>query len=407
MLNKKSFFCYLAAVILAVVFGMSDVPILWRTGMFCAEVFIRIFRCISMPIISLSVIVALASCGSSDRMRTIWKRTLFYTFSTTIAAATVAAVLYTIILPANVTTGVSPAPTPVARHGYLYYLLDVIPDDVMAAFIHHKVLSVLLISIITGISIKFIPEEDTKHVVLKFFQGLHGIFLHVTRFVVRALPVGMFGFICVSIQESRTGVQLAEMGKYFLVIVLANILQGMFVLPLWLLLKGINPLKVFRGMFPALSVAFFSKSSSAALPVTMEMAEKNLSIQRETSRFVLPLCTTINMNGCAAFIFTTVTYLMQNYGSSSSLASMVLWIFISTVAAVGNAGVPMGCFMLSASLLSSMGIPTQLMGIILPFYGIIDMVETALNVWSDSCVATAIDSPECLRIKKFHGGKIC
>ncbi|MDR2677550.1 MAG: dicarboxylate/amino acid:cation symporter [Puniceicoccales bacterium] len=397
---KKSSVYYLFAVVLAIFCGTSNVPVLWQAGAFCSEIFVRIFRCISMPIIALSVIVALASCTSDGRMRTVWKKTLTYTLGTTIAAASIAALLYVIISPANVTsiaTGTTAASS--VQHGYLYYLLDTIPDDVLGAFIQHKVLSVLLVSIITGICIRCIPEEDAKHVVLKFFQGLHGIFLSVTRVVVRALPIGMFGFICVSIQESRTGIQLAEMGKYFLVIVSANILQGLVVLPLWLWVKGINPLRTFRGMLPALSVAFFSKSSAATLPVTMEMAEKNLCIQRQTSRFVLPMCTTINMNGCAAFIFTTVTYLMQNHGIPVTTGSMILWIFIATIAAVGNAGVPMGCFMLSTSLLSSMGVPTRLMGIILPFYGIIDMVETALNVWSDACVATAVDRPECLRIK--------
>lgn len=390
----------MVAVVLAIFCGTSNRPELWQAGAFCSEIFVRIFRCISMPIISISVIVALTSCESSGRMRTIWKKTLTYTLSTTIAAATIAALLYAIISPANVTF-VS-AGAVVTPAGYLRHLLDTIPDDILAAFIQHNVLSVLLISIITGICIRLIPEEEARRVVFKFFQGLHSIFLRVTKFVVRALPIGMFGFICVSVHESQTGIQLAEMGKYFLVVVSANVLQGIVVLPGWLLIKGINPLKTFRGMLPALSVAFFSKSSAAALPVTVEMAEKNLHIRREISRFVLPLCTTINMNGCAAFIFITVTYLMQNYGLPISPASMILWIFIATIAAIGNAGVPMGCFMLSTSLLSSMGVPTQLMGIILPFYGVIDMVETALNVWSDACVATAVDGPESLCIRQLR-----
>jgi Na+/H+-dicarboxylate symporter len=97
------------------------------------------------------------------------------------------------------------------------------------------------------------------------------------------------------------------------------------------------------------------------------------------------------MNGCAAFIFTTVIYLMQNNGMEISLLTMLLWIFIATIAAIGNAGVPMGCFFLSASLLTSMDIPVVLLGLILPFYSIIDMIETALNVWSDACVAKVID----------------
>ena len=82
---------------------------------------------------------------------------------------------------------------------------------------------------------------------------------------------------------------------------------------------------------------------------------------------------------------------MQNNGAEIDILTMILWIFISTIAAVGNAGVPMGCFFLSASLLTSMNVPINLLGLILPFYSLIDMVETALNVWSDACVAKIID----------------
>jgi Na+/H+-dicarboxylate symporter len=152
----------------------------------------------------------------------------------------------------------------------------------------------------------------------------------------------------------------------------------------------IKPFETMRKMLPALSIAFFSKSSAGTLPVTMATAEKNLHIDSQVSRFILPLCTNINMNGCAAFIFVTVIYLMQNHGIPITFGMMGLWIVISTIAAIGNAGVPMGCFFLSASLLASMDVPITLLGIILPFYSIIDMIETSLNVWSDSCVAKVI-----------------
>ena len=82
---------------------------------------------------------------------------------------------------------------------------------------------------------------------------------------------------------------------------------------------------------------------------------------------------------------------MQNHGVEINLLTMVLWVGIATVAAIGNAGVPMGCYFLSASLLASMNVPIELLGLILPIYAIIDMVETSLNVWSDSTVATMVD----------------
>jgi Na+/H+-dicarboxylate symporter len=174
--------------------------------------------------------------------------------------------------------------------------------------------------------------------------------------------------------------------------VLANLIQGFIVLPLWLKYQGIRPFVTMRRMMPALSLAFFTKSSVGSLPVTMDTMEQKLNVKPELSRFVLPLCTSINMNGCAAFIFATVVYLMQNHGITLSMPAMGLWILVATIAAIGNAGIPMGCFFLSASLLASMNVPITLMGIILPFYSLIDMLETSLNVWSDSCVTKVVDT---------------
>ena len=97
------------------------------------------------------------------------------------------------------------------------------------------------------------------------------------------------------------------------------------------------------------------------------------------------------MNGCAAFILVTSLFVMQNGGVNLSIGHMILWLFIAVIAAVGNAGVPMGCYFLTLSLVAGQGAPVGIMGIILPIYTIIDMVETAENVWSDSCVAAMTD----------------
>jgi Na+/H+-dicarboxylate symporter len=198
----------------------------------------------------------------------------------------------------------------------------------------------------------------------------------------------------VTILELRDGVAMQGLAAYLAVIVLANLIQGLVILPLWLLSNGIRPLQTLRGMLPALSVAFFSKSSSGTLPITMETAEKNIGVDPKISRAIFPLCTTINMNGCAAFIFVTVIYLMQNNGMPITMPLMLGWIIISTIAAIGNAGIPMGCFFLSASLLASLNVPISILGLILPLYSLIDMLETALNVWSDSCVVKVVDHKE-------------
>jgi Na+/H+-dicarboxylate symporter len=346
-----------------------------------------------MPIISLSVIVALSNYKSDGTMSKIWKKALVYTICTTIAAASVSAILYTIISPSSFETmklGASAHPRTDSAKGYIQYFLDVIPDSIFGSFAEHKVLSVLLLSVILGCSVRAIENENSRNIVISFFNGLHNMFFAITKIIVRILPIGLFGFITVGISEIQVG-SIGSMGRYFMVIVLSNLIQGIVILPIWLLAKGIDPLKTFRAMSPALSVAFFSKSSSGALPVTIETAEAKLGVSKRVSRFVFPLCTTINMNGCAAFIFTTVIYVMQNYGIEITPLTMITWILIATLAAIGNAGVPMGCFFLSTSLLSSMDVPVPLLGIILPFYGLVDMIETALNVWSDSCVVKVVD----------------
>ena len=144
-------------------------------------------------------------------------------------------------------------------------------------------------------------------------------------------------------------------------------------------------------MLPAVLMALFTKSSMATLPVTVESAETNLKAKPETARFILPLCCTINMNGCAAFILVTSLFLLQHGNVALTLPVVALWVIISVISAVGNAGVPMGCYFLTLSLMAGAGAPLWVMGVILPIYTIIDMVETAVNVWSDSCVCAIVD----------------
>ena len=382
---------YAVMILLGIFSGMSDISILKTTGLFVADVFIKIFKCISLPIIALSIIVTLSGYRSDGMMRGVWRRTMTYTLATTLIAASISCLLYLLIHPEMVSVTSQSGALPASPVDYFQHVVSLIPATIFSPFLEQQVLSVLFLGIIVGIAIRFIPEADARQTITQFFRGAHGLFMVITHWVIAIIPIGLFGFITTTVVQLRSGVAIKGIGEYLLIIVLANLVQGFIILPLWLKLQGIRPFVAMKGMLPALSLAFFSKSSVGTLPVTMDTIEKNLHVKPQISRFVLPLCTSINMNGCAAFIFTTVIYLMQNNGIHVSLASMGLWIIVATVAAIGNAGVPMGCFFLSASLLASMNVPITLMGIILPFYSLIDMLETALNVWSDVCVAKVVD----------------
>lgn len=386
---------YVIAIILGLINGFYGSEFWIQTGEFISTIFIRLFRFIAVPIIAVSIIATLSQISRSTESGRIFRHSVFYTLLTTILAASLAAILFEVFSPANVTlsdtTEASVAIAGIKGKSYFDYITSVVPDNAIAPFLSANVLSVLLIAAAVGIAIAKLPHDSREQrVLMAFFSGLQAVLFTLVGWIIMILPLGIFGFFTVLAKEINAGVAVGGLGTYFATVLSANFIQMLIVLPALLLLRGINPIRVFKGMLPALTVAFFSKSSAGTLPVTMRCSEVNLGVKESVSRFVLPMCTTINMNGCAAFILITVVYLMQNAGVDITWSTLAVWIFIATIAAVGNAGVPMGCFFLSASLLASMNVPILLMGVILPFYAVIDAIETTLNVWSDSNVAVLV-----------------
>jgi len=382
---------YFVAVILGLLNGFYGNENLHHVAELISNMFIRMFRSLGAPIIAVSLITILSSFSDTE-ISTTGKRTITYTIVTTIVAGLVSMMVYLLIHPQISNASSTLAASVVSQNtSYLKHIANIIPSNFFSPFIENQVISILFIGIVIGFAIRLIPDPETKKTVVLFFKGIQSILFTLTKWVVTILPIGIFAFVSISVAQYENGFKIESLGQYFTVILLANLIQGFVILPVWLKYKGIKPFRSMKQMMPALSVAFFSKSSTGTLPLTIEIAEKRLGLQTSVTRFVLPLCTTINMNGCAAFIFTTVIYVMQSNGIDISIGTMLLWVFVATIAAIGNAGVPMGCYFLSASLLSSMKIPIELLGLILPFYSVIDMVETSLNVWSDSCVANVIN----------------
>jgi Na+/H+-dicarboxylate symporter len=258
-------------------------------------------------------------------------------------------------------------------------------------FLSGNVLAVMLIAASFGLGLAFMPKTENRETLLKGILGFQELLFTLIKALLYILPVGILAFAAQLSAQIEAGVIVGALGKYTLVIIGSNCIQFFLVLPVFLLLRGLNPISVFRKMSPAIAVALFTKSSAGTLPVTLASAETNLKADPAVSRFVLPICTTINMNGCAAFILVTSLFVMQNAGYSLDMPTMLTWLVVAVIAAIGNAGVPMGCYFLTLSLMSGIGAPIGLMGIILPIYTIIDMIETAENVWSDSCVCAMTD----------------
>ena len=392
---------WIGALVMGAVLGVLGIAWLNDVMNFVATVYTRLFQLLAVPTIVLAVITTFATFGSKGSGR-IFGRTLIYTLLTTFTAAAVGTLLYVVVAPGHLPAEAissSTQPSDISPQTSFYnHILNVIPNNIVKPFLEGNVLSLLLLAFAIGIGLSKLPENENKAVVVKGLLGLQDLLFLLIRGLIWTLPLGIVAFSAQLSAQVSAGVVADSIGKYVLVVLGGNVIQFFVILPLFLLARGLNPIHVLGKMMPAVLMALFTKSSAATLPVTMESAENRLGVRKDIARFVLPICTNINMNGCAAFILVTSLFVMQNGGmftlqpfNFSILPFLLLWIFISVISAVGNAGVPMGCFFLTLSLMAGIGAPVAIMGIILPIYTIIDMVETAVNVWSDSCVSALVD----------------
>ena len=390
----KKTIVWIAALVVGAILGLLGLHWLDQTMEFVAVVYTRLFQLLAVPTIVLAVITTFATFGAQGSGK-IFGRTLTYTLLTTFAAAAVGAVLYVLVAPGNLPAeaigqgGEAVADAP--HLSYYSHLISLIPNNVVKPFLEGNVLSLLLLAFAIGIGLSKLPESENKAVVVKGLLGLQELLFLLIRGLIWTLPLGIVAFSAQLSAQVSAGVVADSIGKYVLVVLGGNVIQFFVVLPLFLLSRGLNPIHVLGRMMPAVLMALFTKSSAATLPVTMDTAENRLGVKKNVARFVLPICTTINMNGCAAFILVTSLFVMQNGGTPLTISTILLWILISVISAVGNAGVPMGCYFLTLSLMSGIGAPVAILGVILPIYTIIDMVETAENVWSDSCVTAMVD----------------
>ncbi len=393
----KKTIVWIAALVVGAVLGLLGLHWLDRAMEFVAVVYTRLFQLLAVPTIVLAVITTFATFGSKGSGK-IFGRTLTYTLLTTVAAAVVGAVLYVLVAPGNLPAEAigqgKEAISETPHISYYSHLIGLIPNNIVKPFLEGNVLSLLLLAFAIGFGLSKLPESENKAVVVKGLLGLQELLFLLIRGLIWALPLGIVAFAAQLSAQVSAGVVADSIGKYVLVVLGGNVIQFFVVLPLFLLARGLNPIHVLSRMTPAVLMALFTKSSAATLPVTMETAENRLGVRPNIARFVLPICTTINMNGCAAFILVTSLFVMQNGGTPLTLTTILLWILISVISAVGNAGVPMGCYFLTLSLMSGIGAPVAILGVILPIYTIIDMVETAENVWSDSCVAAMVNKDQ-------------
>lgn len=368
------------------------------------ELFLRLIRMLIVPLVFLTLVSGIVAMGDPKRLGGLGLRTIALYFGTTAIAVSLGLLMATLLQPG---ASLSPeifasadttAMQDVSRRaeqagGIVERLLRIVPTNPVAAFANGDILSIIFFAILFGVGI-LLGGEACKPVG-RWFDGASEAMLKVTTMVMETAPFGVFALMAAVMANQGLGV-LQSLGTLAFALYLACALH-IVVTYGGIIIKGIlglPPLPFFRGVSDAQAVAYSTASSSATLPVTITCAEENLGIDKAVAGSVLPLGATINMDGTAIYIGMVALFGAQAMGLEVSLLQYLLVAVMATLVSIGAAGIPSAGLFLSGLALAQVGIPEEqaflIIGFILPFDRLLDMMRTLTNVTGDSAVATAV-----------------
>jgi DAACS family dicarboxylate/amino acid:cation (Na+ or H+) symporter len=264
-----------------------------------------------------------------------------------------------------------------------------VPANVVQAMAEGDLLAVMVFALLLGLALAAVRTEAARRLE-ELLQGVYDVVMWLLDRVIRLAPFGIF-FLVFTL-TARLGYEvLAQLAAYVAVVVGGLAIQMLVVYSLsvaWL--GGMNPLRFFRSVRAAIITAFSTSSSNATLPTALAVADRELGLPPEVSRFVLTLGSTANQNGTALFEGVTVLFLAQFYGVELSLAQQVLVVSICVLGGIGTAGVPAGSIPVIVMILGMVGIPAEGIGMILGVDRFLDMCRTVVNVVGDLAAAVVV-----------------
>ncbi|MGD8866783.1 MAG: dicarboxylate/amino acid:cation symporter [Gemmatimonadales bacterium] len=370
------------------VFGESILPIAEPLS----DIFLRLLRMAIMPLIITSLTAAVISVGGSKNLGILGARTFAYYIASSLMAILTGQVLVNIFQP-GIGSAIQLEPTvteiPAAQQSIAGLILDIIPENPFRALAEGQVLPVIFFCILFGYFVTQLAEPYKSHLG-DLFQAAFQAMMKLTRMVVWAAPLGVFGINAQIV--ATTGFEaFRSLGFYFLVVLIGLFIHATITLPLFLyFVTRRNPFRHYRGMPPALVTAFSTCSTIVTLPLTMEAVTDNSGVSDKISSFVLPIGATVNMDGTALYECVAVIFIAQVYGFALSLDQQLVIVVTALLASIGAASVPMSGLVMMSIVLTAVGLPLEGVAIILAVDRILDMFRTTVNVLSDSCGAVIV-----------------
>jgi Na+/H+-dicarboxylate symporter len=363
--------------------------------------FIRLLRMVVIPLVFASIVSGVMSAGGGSAMGRLFSKTLGYYVLTSLLAIVTALVVVNLIQPGvgasfeGVAGGTLPELT--TPNSPVDLVIDVVPENVVAAAAAGDMLALIFFSIVLGLAITTLPETPRQRLV-DLFDAVFQAMMRLTQGVIVFLPIGVFALITRLVGESGLDSFFA-LGLYMVTILVSLSVHLFVTLPLvLLLLGGISPRVHFANMVDALVMAFSTSSSAATLPLTMENVKRKVGVSNRISSFVLPLGATVNMDGTALYECAGVIFIAQALGVDLSIGQQMLVVFTALLASIGAAAIPSAGLVMIFIILGALNLRGPEVDVIVAALIAVDrpldMCRTAVNVFSDSCGAAIIARSE-------------
>ena len=353
-------------------------------------------KMIVVPLVFCSITSGVASIGDINKLKRIGSKTLIYFVVATMLAGIIGLVIAQLVQPgsgvelnmiqANSKYQAKEMPT-LAKT-----LLDMFPSNPIKALVDGNLMQIIVFSLFLGISLTLLGEKGKKAIEL-FNIGTEAMY-KMTAIVMDFSPIGVAALMACSIGEYGLKI-FGPLGKFILTDYLGLLAVIIFLyVPMIKFIAKIPLGYFFKKVVQIWMVTASTTSSSGTLPVTISVTKKKSGVSDELAEFILPLGATMNMNGAVVYYAAAVMFVSQIYGVAMDLSQQVLIIILATIISIGSPGIPGGGIVMTIMLLTTMGLPMEIVGMIAGIYRIIDMGHTTLNVTGDVITSLCIARSE-------------
>jgi Na+/H+-dicarboxylate symporter len=368
------------------------------------NVFLTVIQMIIIPLVFASVVLGIAASDDPSKLRKVGVRVVFYFLFTTAFAVTIGIGITSIVRPGDFISrdtvdsivahadvpeealkpGTSPTISDVPKE-----IVKILPKNPFLSMVGGNMLQIVLFAVFVGVALVSLKEEQARPL-LDLLNSLQEVCLKVVRWAMLIAPLAVFGLLAHITAKVGLDVLLG-MGVYVGTVLGGLLILVCFYLIIVLLVSGRTPWNFLAKVRGAQLLAFSTSSSAAVMPVTMKTAEDELGVRPAISRFLIPLGTTVNMEGTALYQGAATVFLAQTFGVDLSLGALVLVVVTAVGASIGTPATPGVGIIVLAMVLETAGIPTSGIALIIGVDRILDMSRTAVNVTGDLTACTVMN----------------